>query len=230
MDEAGRQHEAQRIGERVSRLRQFEPVRIAVEQAKDRHHQASHPQRRPHGQRHHDAQDQGRQGDHRFDQRQLDPDDAQKAAHRHDQGKGYRQHPQGRVAELRAPQAHGQHRHQMVRPEQWMRHAAHEATALKPENREPHQDDHECDLQQQADDAGEAAETAEQSVTQEHAEQAGPDQSAHEAAPAGEEAGTRRLGRGRASGCLADARARLRRGRALDRLRGLGCGRVGGGA
>ena len=102
-------------------------------------------------------------------------------------------------------------------------------TALPPGHCQPHHEHHQRDLDDQAEDRGQAAETAEQAAAEQHAEQACAEEAgrkaAHEAAGATEHAAARRRGcrRIHASTGLGvgpvELRGRARRGRGRRRRR-----------
>ncbi|MGY3650678.1 hypothetical protein ACVWW2_005969 [Bradyrhizobium sp. LM4.3] len=101
--------------------------------------------------------------------------------------------------------------------------------ALPPRHRQPHHDYHQHDLDDQAQDRGQAAKAAEQATAEQHAEQARAEEpgrkAAQEATAAAEQAAARRRGCGRIHACTGlgvgaiELRRRTRRGRGRRRGR-----------
>ena len=127
MQAAGRDNEADTVGERIDCAGNFSAVRVTVEYAERTDQHGGEPQRGPQPQRHHDAEHQRRSGDAVLDKRQRNTRDADQRATGHDEGKGNWQEPDGRSAELRAPQSDRNHRDEVVEAEHRMQQSAHQA-------------------------------------------------------------------------------------------------------
>jgi len=88
---------------------------VAMEDGEDPDQQRGHEERSAHLERHRSAEQNGGRSDPVFDARHRHAYKPQHSAHRHDQGKRNRQHPDGGGAKLRAPQADRDHREDVIR-------------------------------------------------------------------------------------------------------------------
>jgi hypothetical protein len=103
---------------------------VTVEDGDGGHQPRGDGQRRPPGRRHRETERQRRQCDPGFHARQRDAEQAEEPTERHDQREGYRQEPQRRCAELRAPQADRDHGEHVVEPGDRVRESGQEAGGL----------------------------------------------------------------------------------------------------
>ena len=120
MKQAGGDDEATTIGQGICRGGELGAMRMAVEDGEHRNDRRGQHERGPDAQSDRQSEHQRRECDHQLGNGQPDLEDAHHGAERHHQRKDDRQHPDRGAAELRTPDADGDHRNEMVQPGQRM--------------------------------------------------------------------------------------------------------------
>ena len=114
MQAPGRDDETHAVEQRTLARREFGTVRMAVEDREASDDECRDDQRRPHLEGNCGSEHNGRRRYPVFDSRNWHAEESKHAAHRHDQRKRHRQHPDRRRAKLSTPQADGHHREHVV--------------------------------------------------------------------------------------------------------------------
>jgi len=102
----------------------------AAEDGEESDQQRCCDERGAHFERHRGAEQNRGRGNPVLDARNRHTHESEHSAHRHDQGKRNRQHPDGGGAELRTPQAHGDHRQHVVQSRDRMKESGQQTGGL----------------------------------------------------------------------------------------------------
>ena len=130
MQERGREHEAQAIGEPGGRGVHLRPVRVAVKDRKARDDHHGDAGRQPAAQGYQEAQNHDGKGDADLDQRDADAGHADGPGQRHGGDEGDGHEPAGVAAQVPGEETDGEHRQKVVEAAQRMEEAADKAAAV----------------------------------------------------------------------------------------------------